>query len=252
MLCLCLESSRTQIIHIVFLFFSRISNNFGCPSALQVDTVSMPRPSQPMRTPFGALPAAQAPRSRTGCENVCETFCTLWSRVVPALFFLALDHLEKSVCGWNRRVRLTRESSPSSLSYLFDVSMYTVYYVLKPVQNQSLLGQGPGSSPFSQVKSTTRATASAPQKASSPSSDAMRSTDVLCRCLKCCVPRTAFSALMGAQRVLGLQLCLMVTSYFQRHTPTSQIENSKYDCPRLHRIWVPNTMEPREKYIYRI
>ena len=47
--------------------------------------------------------------------------------------------------------------------------------------------------------------------------------------------------------MLGLQLCLMVTSYFQRHTPTSQIENSKYDCPRLHRIWVPNTMEPREK-----
>ena len=85
------------------------------------------------------------------------------------------------------------------------------------------------------------------QKASSRSSDAMRSTDVLCRCLKCCVPRTAFSALMGAQRVLGLQLCLMVTSYFQRHTPTSQIENSKYICPRLHRIWVPNTMEPREK-----
>ena len=52
---------------------------------------------------------------------------------------------------------------------------------------------------------------------------------------------------MGAQRLLGLQLCLMVTSYFQRHTPTSQIENSKYDCPRLHRIWNPNTMEPREK-----
>ena len=72
---------------------------------------------------------------------------------------------------------------------------------------------------FSQVKSTTRATASAPQKASSRSSDAMRSTDVLlCRCLKCCVPRTTFSALMGAQRVLGLQLCLMVTSYFQRRT----------------------------------
>ena len=33
----------------------------------------------------------------------------------------------------------------------------------------------------------------------------------------------------------------MVTSYFQRHTPASQIENSKYDCPRLHR------MEPRGK-----
>ena len=128
--------------------FSRISNNFICPSALQVDTVSMPRPSQPMRTTFGAFPAAQAPRSRTGCENVCETFCALWSRVVPALFFKALDRLEKSVRGWNRRVRLTRESSPSSLSYLFDVSMYTVYYVLEPVQNQSLLGQGPGSSPF--------------------------------------------------------------------------------------------------------
>ena len=44
------------------------------------------------------------------------------------------------------------------------------------------------------------------------------------------MPWTAFSALMGAQRVLGLQLCLMVTSYFQRHTPTSQIENRKYDC----------------------
>ena len=54
--------------------FSRISNNFDCPSALQVDTVSMPPPSQPMRTTFGALPAAQAPRSRTECENVCETF----------------------------------------------------------------------------------------------------------------------------------------------------------------------------------
>ena len=44
--------------------------------------------------------------------------------------------------------------------------------------------------------------------------------------------------------MLGSQLCLIVTEYFQRHTPTSQIENSKYDCPRLHRIWVPNTMEP--------
>ena len=132
--------------------FSRISNNFDCSSALQVDTASMPRPSQPMRTNFDALPAAQAPRSRTGCENVCENVCktlfTLWSRVVPALFFLALDHLEKSDRGWNRRVRLTRESSTSSFSSLFDASMYTVYYVLKPVQNQSLLGQGPGSSPF--------------------------------------------------------------------------------------------------------
>ena len=47
--------------------------------------------------------------------------------------------------------------------------------------------------------------------------------------------------------MLGLQLCRMVTSYFQRHTPTSQIESLKYDCPRLHRIWVPNTMEPKEK-----
>ena len=45
--------------------------------------------------------------------------------------------------------------------------------------------------------------------------------------------------------MLGLQLCLMETSYFQRHTPTSQIENSKYDCLRFHRIWLPNTMEPR-------
>ena len=52
--------------------FCRISNNFVCPSALQVDIASMPRPSQPMRTTFGALPAAQAPRSRTGCENVYE------------------------------------------------------------------------------------------------------------------------------------------------------------------------------------
>ena len=52
------------------------------------------------------------------------------------------------------------------------------------------------------------------------------------------------------ERVLGLQLCRMVTSYFQRHTPTSQIENSKYDCPRLHRIWVPNTTEPRAKNKY--
>ena len=47
--------------------------------------------------------------------------------------------------------------------------------------------------------------------------------------------------------MLGLQLCLMETSYFQRHTPTNQIENSKYDCLRLHRIWVPNTMEPKGK-----
>ena len=90
------------------------------------------------------------------------------------------------------------------------------------------------------------------QKASSRSSDAMRSTDVLCRCLKCCVPRTAFSALMGAQRVLGLQLCLMETSYFQRHTPALQVESLKYDLPRVHRIWVPNTTEPRGKKKYRI
>ena len=47
--------------------------------------------------------------------------------------------------------------------------------------------------------------------------------------------------------MLGLQLCRMVTSYFESHTPTSQIESLKYDCPRLHRIWVPNTMEPRGK-----
>ena len=45
---------------------------------------------------------------------------------------------------------------------------------------------------------------------------------------------------MRAQLVLGLQLCRMV----------SQIESLKYGCPRLHRIWVPNTMEPRGKYIY--
>ena len=116
--------------------FSRISNNFDCPSALQVDTASMPRPSESMRTTFGALPAAQAPRFRTGCENVCENVCetfgSLWSHIVPALFFLALDHLEKSDRGWNRRVRLTRESSPSSLSYLFDVFMYTVYMSSSP------------------------------------------------------------------------------------------------------------------------
>ena len=74
-LCLCLGViSNPNHTHRIF---SRISNNFDCPSALKVDTVSMPRPSQPMRTTFGALPAAQAPRSRTGCENVCETFCIL-------------------------------------------------------------------------------------------------------------------------------------------------------------------------------
>ena len=32
--------------------FGRISNNFDCPPALQVDTASLPRPSQPMRTTF--------------------------------------------------------------------------------------------------------------------------------------------------------------------------------------------------------
>ena len=52
---------------------------------------------------------------------------------------------------------------------------------------------------------------------------------------------------MGAQRVLGLQLCLMETSYFQRHTPALQVESLKYNLPRVHRIWVPNTTEPREK-----
>ena len=47
--------------------------------------------------------------------------------------------------------------------------------------------------------------------------------------------------------MLGLQLCRKVTSYFQRHMPSSQIEHSKYDCPRLYRIWVPNTTESRAK-----
>ena len=98
-----------------------------------------------------------------------------------------------------------------------------------------------------ETKNITRATASAPQRRSSRLSDTMRSADVLCRCSKCCVRKTALSALMGTQGVLGLQLCRMVTPYFQRHTPTSQIENSKYDCPRLHRIWVPNTTDSRAK-----
>ena len=79
--------------------FGRVSNNFDCPSELQVDTASLSRPWQPMRTTFGALPAAQAPRTRTGCENACETLCTLWSRVVPGLVFKALDHLEISDRG---------------------------------------------------------------------------------------------------------------------------------------------------------
>ena len=71
--------------------FGRISNNVYGPSALQVYTASLPRPSQPMRTTFGALPSAQAPRrTRTGCGNVCESFCTLWSRVVSAPVFEAL------------------------------------------------------------------------------------------------------------------------------------------------------------------
>ena len=43
-----------------------------------VYTASLPRPLQPMRTTSGALPAAQAPRkTRTGCRNVCKSFCTL-------------------------------------------------------------------------------------------------------------------------------------------------------------------------------
>ena len=42
------------------------------------------------------------------------------------------------------------------------------------------------------------------------------------------------STLVRDRYVLGVQLCRMVAlSYFQRHTPPRQIENSTYDCPRL-------------------
>ena len=70
--------------------FGRISNNFYCPSALQVDTASLPRPSQPMRTSFGALPAAQAPRTRTGCETVCETVCETFCAVLSGVALFQL------------------------------------------------------------------------------------------------------------------------------------------------------------------
>ena len=68
--------------------FGRISNNFDRPPALQVDTASLPRPLQPMRTVFGALPAAQAPRTRTGCENVCRMSAKLSVLSGVALFKL--------------------------------------------------------------------------------------------------------------------------------------------------------------------
>ena len=68
--------------------FGRISNNFDRPPALQVDTASLPRPLQPMRTTFGALPAAQAPRTRTGCENVCRMSANLSVLSGVALFQL--------------------------------------------------------------------------------------------------------------------------------------------------------------------
>ena len=68
--------------------FGRISNNFDRPPALQVDTASLLRPLQPMRTTFGALPAAQAPRTRTGCENVCRMSANLSLLSGVALFQL--------------------------------------------------------------------------------------------------------------------------------------------------------------------
>ena len=101
---------------------------------------------------------------------------------------------------------------------------------------------------LSRVKNTTKVTASPALRHTSSSFNAIKSTDVWCGCSKCCVPRTALSALVGAPREV-------VYSYyadrnfvdFQRHTPARQVESLKYDCPRLHRIWVPNTMEPRGK-----
>ena len=74
--------------------FSRISNNFDCPSALQVDTASMPRPSQALRTTFGALPAAQAPRTCTFFSFSFFFFHLTYSRWTSSL----------PSCLWSQRI----------------------------------------------------------------------------------------------------------------------------------------------------
>ena len=127
--CLCLNHTHR--------IFCRISNNFDCPSALQVDTASMPRPSLAANEShfrcFASCTSSKISYGMRKCLRKCLRnilYSLLKSRCSSSVF-LALDHLlEKSDRGWNHRVRLTRESSPSSFSYLFDVFMYTVHYVL--------------------------------------------------------------------------------------------------------------------------
>ena len=78
---------RPSFMGIVFGVYRNWIGEFG---ALKVDNVSMPRPSQPMRTTFGALSAAQASKSRTGCENVCEIFCVLSGVALFQLCFFSI------------------------------------------------------------------------------------------------------------------------------------------------------------------
>ena len=69
-----------------YRIIGRISNNFYCPSALQVYTASRQRLLQPTRNTYGVLPATQAPRrTRTRCGSVCDSFCTLLRHIVSAL-----------------------------------------------------------------------------------------------------------------------------------------------------------------------
>ena len=161
-----------------------------------------------MRTTFGALPVAQAPRrTPTGCGSVCKSLWPPWSHSISALLSRALYTTAHG-----------RNPSWMDLPSALDED-YRHSHSISPPLSSCLLAS-PEAEPTPprswlgavSCRTTTRATASAPLTRSSWPSDAMRWIFLLCKCSKCCVPRTALSALMRARRVLGLQLCRMVTS----------------------------------------
>ena len=195
MFCLCLNHTHR--------IFCRISNNFDCPSALQVDTASMPRPSLAANEShfrcFASCTSSKISYGMRICLRKCLRnflYSLLESRCSSSAFW-ALDHLEKFDRGWNHR--LGNHRHPRSLtSSTSPCILYTMSFSTSKIRAHSV--KVLAWRRFSRVKNTTKVAASAALRHTSWSSNAMRSTDVWCGCSKCSVPRTALSPLVGARR----------------------------------------------------
>ena len=125
-------------------------------------------------------------------ETVCESFCTLSSYVVSTLFIVSwsiVDHgaWEKSDRGWTCRVRLTR-GTIAIPRYFLPRPSSCISSTSKTRESKVLARRR-----FWWLRTQPELKTSASLRRPNWSCDAMRSTDVLCRCSKCCVPRTALA-----------------------------------------------------------